>query len=115
VDAALPLSGNEALFELLEALPPGATRAELQEHVIAPLGKMGWEPRAGLFKAMETATAKPLSKLVAIWTLEASNWKSDGEHVAKLGKDPGGARGIPGVTVGREAARVADKLKRSGM
>lgn len=116
VEAALPLSQGEAMLELLEALPTAASypAAELRRRLVDPIGKLGWEPRAGLFKAMESPTSSALAKLVAIWTLEASGWKSDAEHVAKLTKHRGAVRGVPGVTVGSEAARIAEKLQKTG-
>ncbi len=111
--AALKAGGGAALRPALEALPAGAVYrpSDVREQLVKPLTTMGMDIRTGLFEALESRA--PLARLVVLWTLEHSAYKTDAQFVVKLVKDNGAIKGLPGSsTVGKEAARITEFLRK---
>jgi HEAT repeat protein len=104
-------SGRQVL-PALEAFPQNASysQEEVRKRLVEPISKVGYSARSDVIRALQSRS--PVARLVALWTLEKSNFGSDAKQVEKLAKDRGTVKGVPGTTIGGEATRIAAVLKK---
>jgi hypothetical protein len=114
-DALLTANGGPAVLDALEALPLGASYKpqEVMSRLVGKIASLGYGAREMLGKTLESRS--PLARMAAIWAFEKTGFASDAAPLAKLTADKGAIKGFPRAqTVGAEATRVADKLKKQG-
>lgn len=123
-EAALAVGQAAAVVPALEAFPAKAAykKEDVLDFLVKDIGKLGPAAKPAVLAAL--ASPSPLARMTALLALEAPlpsdprtrlGDAADAATVLKLAGDKGTVKGFPaGVTVGKEAARVADVLKRGG-
>jgi HEAT repeat protein len=121
-EAALEVGKGAAIVPALEAFPAGASfkKEDVVDFLAKDVGKIGPPAHPAVLAAL--SSPKPLARMTALLALEAplsSNahktlgGPGDAPAVLKLSTDKGTVRGFPaGVTVGKEATRVAGVLQK---
>ena len=96
-----------------EAFPASAPykKVDVEDLLVKLIEKLGPPVRPVLVKALESKF--PLARMTAVMTLEYVGTRSEVPALEKVGKDSTTIKGFPaGATVGKEAARVADLLRK---
>jgi hypothetical protein len=112
-ESALAAAKVEGVVPALEAFPPSLTykRVDVDDLLVRLVEKLGQPARPALAQAL--ASKAPLARMVAVLTFEQLGKASDAATLEKLAGDSGSVKGFPsGDTVGKEAKRVADALKK---
>ncbi|MDB4980336.1 MAG: hypothetical protein JWM82_1088 [Myxococcales bacterium] len=112
-ESALAAAKVEGIVPALEAFPPSLTfkKVDVDDLLVRLVEKLGPPARPALTQAL--ASKAPLARMVAVLTFEQLGKASDAAALEKLAGDSGSVKGFPaGDTVGKEAKRVADALKK---
>jgi hypothetical protein len=112
-ESALAAAKVEGVVPALEAFPPSLTykKVDVDDLLVRLVEKLGQPARPALAQAL--ASKAPLARMVAVLTFEQLGKASDAAALEKLAGDAGSVKGFPaGDTVGKEAKRVADALKK---
>lgn len=112
-ESALVAGKNEAIGPALEAFPASASykKVDVDDLLVKLIEKMSPSPRPALEKAL--ASAAPLARMTAVLSLEQVGKAADAPALEKLAGDTSSVKGFPaGDTIGKEAARVAEALKK---
>jgi hypothetical protein len=112
-ESALTAGKLEAIVPALEAFPAAASykKVDVDDLLVKLIEKMGQPARPALLKAL--ASRAPLARMTAVLTLEQIGRASDAPTLEKLADDSTQVKGFPaGDTVGKEAARVAEVVKK---
>jgi hypothetical protein len=113
LQAALKVHGSDGAVPAMEAFPASVALdpKDVKEKIVKPVIEMRFDGRAAAFKAFESKAALPL--IVSIWYLDDSGFGEDHEPLDKFVKDRRVIKGFPPeLTIAREAARVAAKLRK---
>ncbi len=104
--------GKEGIMQsALEAFPASGTykREDVVDFLVKDIQKVGASTRPALVKILSSKA--PLARMTALLALETLGTAADAPEVNKLSGDRATVRGFPaGVTIGREAARIAGIL-----
>jgi hypothetical protein len=112
-ESALVAGKNEAIGPALEAFPASASykKVDVDDLLVKLIEKMNPSPRPALEKVL--ASAAPLARMTAVLSLEQVGKAADAPALEKLAGDTSSVKGFPaGDTIGKEAARVAEALKK---
>lgn len=111
-ESVLAVSKADGLIPALEAFPAAATykRVDVDDLLVKLIEKLGAPARPVLVKALESRA--PLARMTAVMALEQMGRAADAPALEKLAGDSTPVKGFPaGVTIGKEAARVAAAVK----
>jgi hypothetical protein len=112
-EAALAVGKEESVVPALEAFPTthAYKRDDVVDFLVKDILKIGPGAKGVLGKAL--GSSSPLARMAAVLTYESLGTQADAPAVSRLAGDKGSVKGFPaGVTVGREASRVADVLQK---
>jgi HEAT repeat protein len=112
-ESALAAAKTEAIVPALDAFPASVTykKVDVDDLLVKLIEKLGEAARPELVKALASTAA--LTRMAAVLTLEQIGKASDASPLEKLASDSTPVKGFPsGDTIGKEAARVADVLKK---
>ncbi len=112
-ESALAAAKIEGVVPALEAFPSSLTfkKVDVDDLLVRLVEKLGPPARPALTQAL--ASKAPLARMVAVLAFEQLGKASDAPVLEKLAGDSGSVKGFPaGDTVGKEAKRVADALKK---
>ncbi len=111
-ETALASAKTEAIIPSLEAFPAGATykKEDVIDFLVKDIEKIGKSSVPKLVEALTSGAA--LARMTAVLALEKLGGRAEAAAVSKLAGDKGSVKGFPGgVTVGKEASRVAALLE----
>jgi len=112
-ESALTAGKTEAIGPALEAFPAAAAykKVDVDDLLVKLIEKMGQPARPALVKTL--GSQAPLARMTAVLSLEQVGRAPDAPSVEKLAGDSTSVKGFPGGdTIGKEAARVAEALKK---
>jgi len=112
-ESLLAVSKQDGVLPGLEAFPASAPykKVDVEDLLVKLIEKLGPPVRPVLVKALESKF--PLARMTAVMTLEYVGKSEDVPALERVGKDSTTIKGFPaGATVGKEAARVADLLRK---
>jgi HEAT repeat protein len=112
-ESALTAGKADAIGPALEAFPSSASykKVDVDDLLVKLIEKQGPTARPALVKVL--ASASPLARMTAVLSLEQIGKAPDAPALEKLASDTTSVKGFPGGdTVGKEAARVAEALKK---
>jgi HEAT repeat protein len=112
-ESALTAGKTEAIGPALEAFPASASykKVDVDDLLVKLIEKMNPPPGPALLKVL--ASPSPLARMTAVLTLEHVGKAPDAPALEKLAGDTSSVKGFPaGDTIGKEAARVAEALKK---
>jgi hypothetical protein len=112
-ESVLTSAKADGIVPALEAFPAGATykKVDVDDLLVKLVEKLGASARPALAQAL--ASKAPLARMTAVLSYEQVGKAEDAAAVEKLAGDAGSVKGFPaGDTVGKEAKRVADALKK---
>jgi hypothetical protein len=112
-ESALVAGKSEAIGPALEAFPASASykKVDVDDLMVKLIEKMNPSPREALLKVL--ASPSPLARMTAVLSLEQVAKAADAPALEKLAADTSSVKGFPaGDTIGKEAARVAEALKK---
>jgi hypothetical protein len=112
-ESALAAAKLEGIVPALEAFPASLSykKVDVDDLLVRLVEKLGPPARPALAQAL--ASKSPLARMVAVLTFEQLGKASDAPVLEKLAGDSGSVKGFPaGDTVGKEAKRVAEALKK---
>jgi HEAT repeat protein len=112
-ESALTAGKLEAIGPALEAFPAAAAykKVDVDDLLVKLIEKMGQPARPALVKVL--GSQAPLARMTAVLALEQVGKAPDAPSVEKLAGDSTSVKGFPGGdTIGKEAARVAEALKK---
>jgi hypothetical protein len=112
-ESALTAGKAEAIGPALEAFPASASykKVDVDDLLVKLIEKMNPSPRPALTKVL--GSASPLARMTAVLALEQVGKAPDAPALEKLAGDTSSVKGFPaGDTIGKEAARVAEALKK---
>jgi HEAT repeat protein len=112
-ESALTAGKLEAIGPALEAFPAAASykKVDVDDLLVKLIEKMGQPARPALIKVL--GSQAPLARMTAVLALEQVGRAPDAPSVEKLAGDSTSVKGFPGGdTIGKEAARVAEALKK---
>jgi hypothetical protein len=112
-ESALTAGKAEAIQAALEAFPAAVAykKVDVDDLLVKLLEKLGPPARSALVKTLESQA--PLARMTALMALEQLGRAPDAPAVQKLAGDSTTVKGFPaGQTIGKEAARVAEVLKK---
>jgi hypothetical protein len=112
-ESALTAAKVEGVVPALEAFPVTVSykKVDVDDLLVKLIEKLGPPARPALVGAL--ASRAPLARMTAVLALEQIGKAADAAAVEKLAGDSGTVKGFPaGDTIGKEAVRVADALKK---
>jgi hypothetical protein len=112
-ESALASAKVEGLQPALEAFPATVSykKVDVDDLLVKLIEKLGAPARPALVTTLSSTS--PLARMTAVLALEQIGKAPDAEAVEKLAGDSGAVKGFPkGDTIGKEAARVAEALKK---
>jgi HEAT repeat protein len=112
-ESALTAGKVEAIGPALEAFPAAAAykKVDVDDLLVKLIEKLGQPARPALVKVL--GSQAPLARMTAVLSLEQIGRAPDAASVEKLAGDSTSVKGFPGGdTIGKEAARVAEALKK---
>jgi hypothetical protein len=112
-ESALTAGKNEAIQPALEAFPVAVAykKVDVDDLLVKLIEKMGQPARPALVKTL--GSSAPLARMTALMSLEQIGRAPDAPAVEKLSGDSTSVKGFPaGETIGKEAVRVAEALKK---
>jgi hypothetical protein len=112
-ESALTVGKADAIQPALEAFPAAAAykKVDVDDLIVKLIEKLGAPARPALVKTL--GSTAPLARVGAVMSLEFVGRAADGPAVEKLAGDSTTVKGFPGGdTIGKEAARVAEVLKK---
>jgi hypothetical protein len=112
-ESALTAGKLDAIGPALEAFPAAVAykKVDVDDLLVKLIEKLGPPARPALVKAL--GSSAPLARMTALMTLEQVGRVADAPAVEKLAGDSTTVKGFPsGETIGKEAARVAELLKK---
>ena len=112
-ESALTAGKSDAIQPALEAFPAAASykKVDVDDLLVKLIEKLGQPARPALIKALESRA--PLARMTALMSLEQIGKAPDAPAVEKLAGDSTSVKGFPsGDTIGKEATRVAEVLKK---
>jgi HEAT repeat protein len=112
-ESALAVGKTEAIQPALEAFPAAVAykKVDVDDLLVKLIEKLGPPARPALVKTL--GSSSPLARMTALMALEQIGKAPDAPAVEKLAGDSTTVKGFPsGETIGKEAARVAQDLKK---
>jgi hypothetical protein len=112
-ESALTAGKSEAIQPALEAFPAAAAykKVDVDDLLVKLIEKLGPPARPALVKTL--GSTAPLARMTALMSLEQMGHAPDAPPVEKLAGDSTSVKGFPaGETIGKEATRVAEVLKK---
>jgi hypothetical protein len=112
-DSALTIAKVDGIVPALEAFPATAAykRVDVDDLLVKLIEKLGPNARPVLVKALDSRS--PLARITAVMALEQMGRAPDAPALEKLAGDSTAVKGFPaGDTIGKEAARVAEAVKK---
>ncbi len=112
-ESALTAGKADAIQPALEAFPASAAykKVDVDDLLVKLIEKLGAPARPALVKTL--GSQAPLARMTALMSLEQLGRAPDAAAVEKLADDSTSVKGFPsGETIGKEAAHVAELLKK---
>jgi HEAT repeat protein len=112
-ESALTAGKSEAIQPALEAFPAAASykKVDVDDLLVKLIEKLGQPARPHLVKTL--GSTAPLARMTALMSLEQVGKSPDAPAIEKLASDSTSVKGFPsGDTIGKEATRVAEVLKK---
>jgi hypothetical protein len=112
-ESALAVGKADGIVPALEAFPVSVAykKVDVDDLLVKLIEKLGQPARPALIKALESRA--PLARMTAVMTLEQVGRAPDAAALEKLSGDSTAVKGFPmGETIGKEAARVAEAVKK---
>ena len=112
-ESALTAGKSEAIQPALEAFPAAASykKVDVDDLLVKLIEKLGPPAKPALVKTL--GSSAPLARMTAIMSLEQMGRAPEAPAVEKLAGDSTSVKGFPsGETIGKEATRVAEVLKK---
>jgi HEAT repeat protein len=112
-ESALTAGKADAIQPALEAFPASAAykKVDVDDLLVKLIEKLGPPARPALVKTL--GSQAPLARMTALMSLEQLGRAPDAAAVEKLAGDSTSVKGFPsGETIGKEAAHVAELLKK---
>jgi hypothetical protein len=112
-ESALTAGKTDAIQPALEAFPVAVAykKVDVDDLLVKLIEKLGQPARPALVKTLASTT--PLARMTAVMSLEQVGHAPDAPAVEKLAGDSTQVKGFPsGETIGKEATRVAEVLKK---
>jgi HEAT repeat protein len=112
-ESALTAGKSEAIQPALEAFPVAVAykKVDVDDLLVRLIEKLGPPARPALVKTL--GSTAPLARMTALMSLEQVGRAPDAPPVEKLAGDSTSVKGFPsGETIGKEATRVAEVLKK---
>jgi hypothetical protein len=112
-ESALTAGKAEAIQPALEAFPAAVAykKVDVDDLLVKLIEKLGQPARPVLVKTLDSSA--PLARMTSVMSLEQVGRAPDAPAVEKLAGDTTSVKGFPaGDTIGKEAARVAEVLKK---
>jgi HEAT repeat protein len=112
-ESALTAGKNEAIQPALEAFPAAAAykKVDVDDLLVKLIEKLGQPARPALVKTL--GSSAPLARMTAVMSLEQIGRAPDAPSLEKVSGDSTSVKGFPaGDTIGKEATRVAEALKK---
>ncbi len=112
-ESALTVGKADGIQPALEAFPAAVPykKVDVDDLLVKLIEKLGLPARPALVKAL--GSSAPLARMTAVMSLEQLGRASDAPALEKLAGDSTTVKGFPaGETIGKEAARVAEIVKK---
>jgi hypothetical protein len=112
-EVVISTSKAEGIVPALDAFPAGAAykKVDVDDLLVRLIEKLGAAARPALLQALDSHA--PLTRMTAVMALEQVGARADAPAVAKIAGDSTALKGFPtGETIGKEASRVAEVLKK---
>jgi HEAT repeat protein len=112
-EVVLSTSKAEGIVPALDAFPAGVAykKVDVDDLLVRLIEKLGAPARPALIQALDSHA--PLTRMTAVMALEQIGARDDAPALAKIGGDSTALKGFPpGETIGKEASRVAEALKK---
>jgi HEAT repeat protein len=112
-ESALTAGKSEAIQPALEAFPAAVAykKVDVDDLLVKLIEKLGPPAKPALVKTL--GSSAPLARMTAIMSLEQMGRAPEAPAVEKLAGDSTSVKGFPsGETIGKEATRVAEVLKK---
>jgi HEAT repeat protein len=112
-ESAITAGKSEAIQPALEAFPAAAAykKVDVDDLLVKLIEKLGQPARPALVKTL--GSSAPLARMTALMSLEQVGKAADAPAVEKLSGDSTSVKGFPaGESIGKEATRVAEVLKK---
>lgn len=112
-ESVLAASKAEGIIPALEAFPASVSykRVDVDDLLVKLIEKLGTQARTEVVKALDSRS--PLARMTAVMALEQIGRAPDAPALEKLAGDSTQVKGFPaGDTIGKEAARVAEAVKK---
>jgi HEAT repeat protein len=112
-ESAVTAGKVEAIQPALEAFPAAVAykKVDVDDLLVKLIEKLGQPARPALVKTL--GSSAPLARMTAVMSLEQIGKAPDAPSLEKLKGDSTGVKGFPaGETIGKEAVRVAEVLKK---
>ncbi len=112
-EVVLSTSKAEGIVPALDAFPAGAAykKVDVDDLLVRLIEKLGAAARPALVQALDSHA--PLTRMTAVMALEQVGARADAPALAKIVGDSTSLKGFPsGETIGKEASRVAEALKK---
>src|SRR5882724_8492423 len=112
-ESALTAGKADAIQPALEAFPASAAykKVDVDDLLVKLIEKLGQPARPALVKTL--GSSAPLARMTAVMSLEQVGRAPDAPALEKLAGDSTTVKGFPaGETIGKEAARVAEIVKK---
>jgi len=112
-EVVISTSKAEGIVPALDAFPAGAAykKVDVDDLLVRLIEKLGASARPALIQALDSHA--PLTRMTAVMALEQVGAHADAPAVAKIAGDSTALKGFPtGETIGKEASRVSEALKK---
>ncbi|HVR02995.1 MAG TPA: hypothetical protein VMT47_12740 [Polyangia bacterium] len=112
-ESALTVGKADGIQPALEAFPAAVPykKVDVDDLLVKLIEKLGLPARPALVKTL--GSSAPLARMTAVMSLEQVGRASDAPALEKLAGDSTTVKGFPaGETIGKEAARVAEIVKK---
>jgi HEAT repeat protein len=112
-ESVLTVAKADGIVPGLEAFPAAAAykKVDVDDLLVKLIEKLGASARPALVKALDSRS--PLARMTAVMSLEQIGRAPDAAALQKLSDDSTQVKGFPaGQTIGKEAARVAETVKK---
>jgi HEAT repeat protein len=112
-EVVLSTSKAEGIIPALDAFPAGAAykKVDVDDLLVRLIEKLGKSARPVLVQALDSRA--PLTRMTAVMALEQVGSAAEAPALTKITTDSTALKGFPsGETIGKEASRVAEALKK---
>lgn len=112
-EVVLSTSKAEGIIPALDAFPAGAAykKVDVDDLLVRLIEKLGASARPVLVRALESRA--PLTRMTAVMALEELGGAAEAPALTKIAGDSTALKGFPpGETIGKQASRVAEALKK---